>query len=100
MLPQERRAASSGAWVREHEATLFAAVERQNPVRGVTQHKIDARRSAVADSQPDHFRRAPEKETSLREIRILRDDGEAVLECVLPNLDVSHPSEAAITKVQ
>jgi hypothetical protein len=85
--------------MRKHQTAFLAAIESQNAHRGVSQDKIGARGGTVADAQPDHFGRAAEKETSLREIRVFADDGETIIQGVLPNLDVGGSAKAAIPEM-
>jgi len=70
--------------MRQHQAAFFATgKEGMNPQSCVAQDKIGARGGTVADTQPDDFGRTTEEETSLRKIRILAGDGEAVFRGVL-----------------
>jgi len=87
--------------MRKDQTTLFdLGKEGMNARGGVAQNKIGACGGAVADAQPDHLGRTAEKEASLREIRILADDGEVVCLGVLPDLRVGSPAKATIAKVK
>lgn len=87
--------------MREHQATLFGlGKEGMNARGGVAQNKIGACHGAVADAQPDHLGRTAEKKASLREVRILADDGEVVCLGVLPDLRVGSSAKTAIAKVE
>jgi hypothetical protein len=85
--------------MRQHQATLLAAVKSLNARYCIPQNEIGAPGSAVADAQPNDFGWAAEKKTSLREIRVFADDREVIYLRILPDLNVRGSAKAAIPKM-
>lgn len=61
---------------------------------------FDHGRGAVAGSNPYHFRRMTKEKAALMEIGVFRDDGEALLGGILPNVVVAGRTEPNVSYVR
>ena len=85
----------SNSWLKalemmaEYEAVLFIGIQEiLDSKKCIAEQETGSNGSAIANAQPDHFRRASTQNAQFRKIGILSDNDEAVLSGIIPNLIV------------
>lgn len=83
----------------EHQTALAPALECVKSSNGIPQNKFRSDCCAVANPKPNYLGRTAAQRASLREIRILRYNHEAIFVRVLPNSFIRGTAQAAVPQV-
>ena len=84
----------------DKECLERVGIERSNVLLMVRDELDDLLPGAVADAKADDFGWMAVKQTALLKIGVLRDDGEAVSTCILPNVLVREAEQPALANMR